>query len=163
VTGQPSWLNQLFAAFLTLPGFEIYHIKTSPYRAQTNSLAALQNKHVIRFVSAYARDPSQFPQYLAAIAAGVNANVNLTLGVAPNYVLNGMNYRFPFETALTSNEQAFRSYDHPTLQALVQRMQIVRQIVAQNTKDARSNHGESTQCRDKTTHFPGRRQGVYFK
>jgi hypothetical protein len=29
-----SWLNQLFAAFLTLPGFETYHIKTSPYRAQ---------------------------------------------------------------------------------------------------------------------------------
>jgi hypothetical protein len=30
-----SWLNQLFAAFLTLPGFETHHIKTSPYRAQT--------------------------------------------------------------------------------------------------------------------------------
>jgi cytochrome c-type biogenesis protein CcmE len=50
-----------------------------------------------------------------------------------------MNYRFPFETALTSNEQAFRSYDHLTLQALTQRMQIVRNIVARNVKDARTN------------------------
>jgi hypothetical protein len=81
---------------------------------------------MIRHVSAFAKDPSQFPQYLAAIAAGVNASVNITLGVAPYYVLYGMNYRFPFETALTSNEQAFRSYDHPTLQALTQRLQIVR-------------------------------------
>jgi hypothetical protein len=50
-----------------------------------------------------------------------------------------MNYRFPFETALTSNEQAFRSQDHPALQALAQRIQIVREIVAQNIKDARAN------------------------
>jgi hypothetical protein len=49
-----------------------------------------------------------------------------------------MNYRFSFETALTSNEQAFRSYDHPTLQALAQRMKIVREIVDQNVKDARA-------------------------
>jgi hypothetical protein len=51
-----SWLNQLFAAFLTSPGFETYHVKTSPYRAKTNSLAELQNKHVIKYVSAFARD-----------------------------------------------------------------------------------------------------------
>jgi hypothetical protein len=133
-----SWLNQLFAAFLTSPSFETYHIKTSPYRAQTNSLAALQNKHMIRHLSAFAKDSSQFPQYLAAIAAGVNASVNITLGVAPYYMLYGMNYRFPFETALTSNEQAFRSYDHSTLQALAQRLQIVREIVAQNVKDAKA-------------------------
>jgi hypothetical protein len=88
---------------LTLPGFETYHIKTSPCRAQSNSLCELQNKHLIRHISAFAKDPSQFPQYLAAIAAGVNATLNLTLGIAPYYMLYGMNYRFPFETALTSN------------------------------------------------------------
>jgi hypothetical protein len=133
-----SWLNQLFAAFSTLPGFETHHIKTSSYRAQSNSLAELSNKNLIQHISAYANDPSQFPQYLAAISAGVNASVNVTLGVAPFYVLYGMNYRFPFETALTSNEQAVRSYDHPTLQALAQRMKIVREIVDQNVKDART-------------------------
>jgi hypothetical protein len=158
-----SWLNQLFAAFLTLPGFETHHIKTSPYRAKVNSLAELQNKNLIRHISAYASDPSQFPQYLAAIAAGVNTSVNLTLGVAPYYVLYGKNFRFPFETALTSNEQAFRSYDHPTLQALAQRMKIVREIVNQNVNGSTENYGENSQCRYETTHIPRRRQGFYFK
>jgi hypothetical protein len=100
-------------------------------------LAELQNKNLIWHISAYASDPSQFPQYLAAIAAGVNTSVKLTLGVAPYYVLYGKNFRFPFETALTSNEQAFRSYDHPTLQALAQRMKIFREIVNQNVNEAR--------------------------
>jgi hypothetical protein len=133
-----SWLNQLFAAFLTLPGFDTHHIKTSPYRAKINSPAELVNKHLIRHIAAYASDPSQFPQYLAAIAAGINGCVNLTTGIAPFFTLYGMNFRFPFETALTSNEQAFRSYDNPTLQALAQRMKIVRDIVNQNTKEAKS-------------------------
>jgi hypothetical protein len=133
-----SWLNQLFAAFLTLPGFDTHHIKTSPYRAKINSPAELVNKHLIRHIAAYASDPSQFPQYLSAIAAAVNGCVNLTTGVAPFYVLYGMNFRFPFETALTSNEQAFRSYDNPTLQALAQRMKIVREIVNQNIKEAKT-------------------------
>jgi hypothetical protein len=133
-----SWLIQLFAAFLTLPGFETHHIKASPYRAKINSLAELENKHWIRHIAAYASDPSQFPQYLAAIAAGINGSVNLKTGIAPFYVLYGMNFRFPFETALTSNEQAFRSYDNPTLQALAQRMKIVREIVNQNIKEAKT-------------------------
>jgi hypothetical protein len=133
-----SWLNQLFAAFLTLPGFDTHHIKTSPYRARVNSPAELVNKHLIRHIAAYASDPSQFPQYLAAIAAGINGCVNLTTGIAPFFTLYGMNFRFPFETALTSNEQAFRSYDNPTLQALAQRMKIVREIVNQNTKEAKT-------------------------
>jgi hypothetical protein len=133
-----SWLNQLFAAFLTLPGFDTHHIKTSPYRAKINSPAELVNKHLIRHIAAYASDPSQFPQYLSAIAAAVNGCVNVTTGVAPFYVLYGMNFCFPFETALTSNEQAFRSYDNPTLQALAQRMKIVREIVNQNIKEAKT-------------------------
>jgi hypothetical protein len=133
-----SWLNQLFAAFLTLPGFDTHHIKTSPYRARVNSPAELVNKHLIRHIAAYASDPSQFPQYLAAIAAGINGCVNLTTGIAPFFTLYGMNFRFPFETALTSNEQAFRSYDNPTLQALAQRMKIVREIVNQNIKEAKT-------------------------
>jgi hypothetical protein len=133
-----SWLNQLFAAFLTLPGFDTHHIKTSPYRARVNSPAELVNKHLIRHIAAYASDPSQFPQYLSAVAAGINGCVNLTTGIAPFFTLYGMNFRFPFETALTSNEQAFRSYDNPTLQALAQRMKIVREIVNQNIKEAKT-------------------------
>jgi hypothetical protein len=93
---------------------------------------------LIRHIAAYASDPSQFPQYLAAITAEINGSVNLTTGIAPFYVLYGMNFRFPFETALTSNEQAFRSYDNPTLQALAQRMKIVREIVNQNIKEAKT-------------------------
>jgi hypothetical protein len=74
-----SWLNQLFAAFLTLPGFETHHIKTSPYRAQTNSLSELQNKHIVRHLRAYCLATSQFPQYLPAVAAAINTTVNTTI------------------------------------------------------------------------------------
>lgn len=88
-----SWLHQLFAAFLTLSGFETHHIKIAPYRAQTSSLYKLQNKHIIRHLRAYCRSPLQFPQYLPAIAAAVNTTTNITLGVAPSFVLYGMNYR----------------------------------------------------------------------
>jgi hypothetical protein len=134
-----SWLNQLFAAFLKLPGFDTHHIKTSPYRPQTNSLSELTNKHLIRHLRAYCSDPKQFAQYLPAIAAAVNAIVIENLGVSPYFLLYGMNYRFPFETALTTNEQEVRSYDHPGLRALAHRMKIVREIVAQNIRDAKKN------------------------
>jgi hypothetical protein len=50
-----------------------------------------------------------------------------------------MNCRFPFETALTTNEQEVRFYDHPGLRDLAHRMKIVREIVAQNIRDAKKN------------------------
>jgi hypothetical protein len=58
---------------------------------------------------------------------------------SPIFVLYGINYRFPFETALTSNEQPFREWDRPGLQPLAQRLEIVRDIILQNIKDARAN------------------------
>jgi hypothetical protein len=75
---------------------------------------------------AYCTATKQFSQYLPAIAAAANATVNETLGVSAYFILYGMNYRFPFETALTTNEQEVRSYDNPGLRDLAHRMKIGR-------------------------------------
>jgi hypothetical protein len=107
--------------------------------AQTSSLTEQQNKWIIRHLRAFCTDSSTFHQLLTAIAAAINATTNITLGVAPFFVLYGINYRFPFETALTSNEQPFRDWDRPGLQPLAQRLEIIRDIIVQNIKDARAN------------------------
>jgi hypothetical protein len=135
-----SWLNQLFETFLKMPGMQAHHIKTSPYRPQTNSLSELQNKHIIRHLRAYCTDSTNFHEFLPAIAAAINGNVNTALGTSPFFILYGMNYRFPFETALTSNELSFRDvWDMPGLESLAKRLEIIRDIVHQNIREARAN------------------------
>jgi hypothetical protein len=135
-----SWLNQLFETFLKMPGMQAHHIKTSPYRPQTNSLSELQNKHIIRHLRAYCTDSTNFHEFLPAIAAAINGNVNTALGTSSFFILYGMNYRFPFETALTSNELSFREvWDMPGLESLAKRLEIIRDIVHQNIREARAN------------------------
>jgi hypothetical protein len=135
-----SWLNQLFETFLKMPGMQAHHIKTSPYRPQTNSLSELQNKHIIRHLRAYCTDSTNFHEFLPAIAAAINGNVNTALGTSPFFILYGMNYRVPFETALTSNELSFRDvWDMPGLEPLAKRLEIIRDIVHQNIREARAN------------------------
>jgi hypothetical protein len=135
-----SWLNQLFETFLKMPGMQAHHIKTSPYRPQTNSLSELQNKHIIRHLRAYCTDSTNFHEFLPAISAAINGNVNTALGTSPYFILYGMNYRFPFETALTSNELSFREvWDMPGLESLARRLEIIRDIVHQNNREARAN------------------------
>jgi hypothetical protein len=135
-----SWLNQLFETFLKMPGMQAHHIKTSPYRPQTNSLSELQNKHIIRHLRAYCTDSTNFHEFLPAISAAINGTVNTALGTSSFFILYGMNYRFPFETALTSNELSFREvWDMPGLESLAKRLEIVRDIVHQNIRDARAN------------------------
>jgi hypothetical protein len=132
-----SWLNQLFETFLKMPA---HHIKTSPYRPQTNSLSELQNKHIIRHLRAYCTDSTNFHEFLPAISAAINGNVNTALGTSPFFILYGMNYRFPFETALTSNELSFREvWDMPGLESLARRLEIIRDEVHQNIREARAN------------------------
>jgi hypothetical protein len=118
---------------------QAHHVRTSPFRPQTNSLTELQNRSIVRHLRAFCTDSSTFHQFLPAISAAINGTTNVTLGVSPFFVLYGVNYRFPFETALTSNEQPFREWDRPGLQPLAQRLEIVRIIIRQNIKDARAN------------------------
>jgi hypothetical protein len=135
-----SWLNQLFETFLKMPEMQAHHIKTSPYRPQTNSLSELQNKHIIRHLRAYCTDSTNFHEFLPAIAAAINGNVNTALGTSSLFILYGMSYRFPFETALTSNELSFREvWDMPRLESLAKRLEIIRDIVHQNIREARAN------------------------
>jgi hypothetical protein len=135
-----SWLNQLFETFLKMPGMQAHHIKTSPHRPQTNSLSQLQNKHIIRHLRAYCTDSTNFHEFLPAIAAAINGNVNTALGTSSFFILYGMNYRFPFETALTSNDLSFREvWDMPGLESLAKRLEIIRDIVHQNIREARAN------------------------
>jgi hypothetical protein len=135
-----SWRNQLFETFLKMPGMQAHHIKTSPYRPQTNSLSELQNKHIIRHLRAYCTDSTNFHEFLPAIAAAINGNVNTALGTSSFFILYGMNYRFPFETALTSNELSFREvWDMLGLESLAKRLEIIRDIVHQNIREARAN------------------------
>jgi hypothetical protein len=135
-----SWLNQLFEAFLKMPGIQAHHIKTSPYRPQTNSLSELQNKHIIRHLRAYCTDSTNFHEFLPAISAAINGNVNTALGTSSFFILYGINYRFPFETALTSNELSFREvWDMPGLDSLAKRLEIIRDVVHQNIREARVN------------------------
>jgi hypothetical protein len=135
-----SWLNQLFETFLKMPGMQAHHIKTSPYRPQTNSLSELQNKHIIRHLRAYCTDSTNFHEFLPAISAAINGNVNTALGTSSFFILYGMNYRLPSETALTSNELSFREvWDMPGLESLAKILEIIRDIVHQNIREARAN------------------------
>jgi hypothetical protein len=119
---------------------QAHHIKTSPYRPLTNSLSELQNKHIIRHLRAYCTDSTNFHEFLQAIAAAINGNVNTALGTSAFFILYGMNYRFSFETALTSNELSFREvWDVPGLESLAKRLEIIRDIVHQNIREARAN------------------------
>jgi hypothetical protein len=102
-------------------------------------LSELQNKHIIRHLRAYCTDSTNFHEFLPAIAAAINGNVNTALGTSPFFILYGMNYRFPFETALTSNELSFRDvWDMPGLESLAKRLEIIRDIVHQNIREARA-------------------------
>jgi hypothetical protein len=134
-----SGLNQLFEAFLKMPGMQAHHVRTSPFRPQTNSLTKLQNRSIVRHLRAFCTDSSTFHQFLPAISAAINGTTNITLGISPFFVLYGVNYCFPFETALTSNEQPFREWERPGFQPLAQRLEIVRDIIMQNIKDGRAN------------------------
>jgi hypothetical protein len=80
-----------------------------------------------------------FSSISSCISAAINGTTNVTLGVSPILVLYGVDYRFPFETALTSNEQPFREWDRPGLQPLAQRLEMARDIIMQNIKDAGAN------------------------
>jgi hypothetical protein len=123
-----------------MPGMRAHHIKTSPYRPQTNSWSQLQNKHIIRHLRAYCADSTNFHEFLPTISAAINGTVNTALGTSSFVILYDMNYRFPFETALTSNELSIREvWDMPGIESLAKRLEIVRDIVHQNIRDARAN------------------------
>jgi hypothetical protein len=123
-----------------MPGMQAHHIKTSPYRPQTNSLSELQSKHIIRHLRAYCTDSTNFHEFLPAIAAAINGNVNTALGTYPFFIRYGTNYRFPFETALTSSELSFRDvWDMPGLESLARRLEIFRDVEHQNIREARAN------------------------
>jgi hypothetical protein len=79
--------------------------------------------------------------FLRAISAAINGNVNTALGTSPFFfILYGMNYRFPFETALTSNELSFRDvWDMTGIESLAKRLEIITDIVHQNIREARGN------------------------
>jgi hypothetical protein len=65
-----------------MPGLQAHHICISSFRAQTNSLTELQNKSIIRHLRAFCTNSSTFHQFLLAIAAAINATINVTLGIA---------------------------------------------------------------------------------
>jgi hypothetical protein len=135
-----SWLNELFQTFLKMPNMKICHYKTSPYHPATNSLSEIQNKHILRILRAECSDKKDFHLYLPTICAGANALTSTALNCSPFYALYGVNYRWPIDTALTTEEQSFRGNNYPQgLQGIAERLRILREIVKQNVEDARQN------------------------
>jgi hypothetical protein len=135
-----SWLNNLFQEFLKMPNMAAFHIKTSSFHPQTNSLCEQQNKHILRHLRAFCTDRKNFHEFLPAICAAINGTVNSMLGVEPYFLLYGQSYRWPIETSLTSQDQSLRESDYPaSLQSLAERLKVVRAIVHENIKDARAN------------------------
>jgi hypothetical protein len=118
----------------------IFHIKTSPYKACSNSLSEIQNKSIIRHLRAFCKQPQQFHEFLPAISAGINCTVNTALGTTPYFVLFGQEYCAPICTTLSDHEQSFRDLPYPEgLKSLGDRMKILRDIVHENIKDARAD------------------------
>jgi hypothetical protein len=135
-----SWLNNLFQEFLKMPNMAAFHIKTSSFHPQTNSLCEQQNKHILRHLRAFCTDRKNFYELLPAVCAAINGTVNSMLGVEPYFLLYGQSYRWPIETSLTSQDQSLRDSDFPaSLQSLAERLKVVRAIVHENIKDARAN------------------------
>jgi hypothetical protein len=135
-----SWLNQFFQSFLKMCHTPIFHIKTSPYKACSNSLSEIQNKSIIRHLRAFCKQPQQFHEFLPAITAGINCSVNSALGLSPYFVLFGQEYCAPICTTLSDHEQSFRDLPYPEgLKSLGDRMKILRDIVHENIKDARAD------------------------
>jgi hypothetical protein len=133
-----SWLNELFQTFLKMPNMKICHYKTSPYHPASNSLSEIQNKHILRILRAECSDKKDFHLYLPTICAGANALTSTALNCSPFYALYGVNYRWPIDTALTTEEQSFRGNNYPQgLQGIAERLRILREIVKQNVEDAR--------------------------
>jgi transposase InsO family protein len=91
-----SWLDQLFEAFLKMRGMQAHHIKSSPYRPQTNSLSELRNKHIIRHLRAYCTDSTNFHEFLPAISAAINGTVITALGTSSIFILSGTERRNDF-------------------------------------------------------------------
>jgi hypothetical protein len=135
-----SWLNDLFQAFLKMNHMQTFHLKTSPYRACTNSLSELQNKSIIKYLKAHCENKSNFWEFLPAISCAINSFSNGALGVSPYFVLYGQQFRFPFDTSLTDQEQSFRDTPIPQgLEGIAERLKILRSIIHENIKDARSD------------------------
>jgi hypothetical protein len=123
-----------------MPNMKICHYKTSPYHPATNSLSEIQNKHILRILRAECSDKKDFHLYLPTICAGANALTSTALNCSPFYALYGVNYRWPIDTALTTEEQSFRGNNYPQgLQGIAERLRILREIVKQNVVDARQN------------------------
>jgi hypothetical protein len=74
-----SWLNNLFQEFLKMPNMAAFHIKTSSFHPQTNSLCEQQNKHILRHLRAFCTDRKNFHEFLPAICAAINGTVNSML------------------------------------------------------------------------------------
>jgi hypothetical protein len=135
-----SWLNELFQCFLKMPNMKIFHYKTSPYHPATNSMSEIQNRHIVRVLRAYCTDKKQFHEFLPTIAIGVNASSNLPLGCSAHFLLYGQEYRWPIEIVMTTQEQSLRETTYPHgLQAIADRLQVLRDIVKQNINDAKSD------------------------
>jgi hypothetical protein len=133
-----SWLNELFQTFLKMPNMRICHYKTSAYHPATNLLSEIQNKHILRILRAECSDKKDFHMYLLTICAGANALTSTALNCSPFYALYGVNYRWPIDTALTTEEQSIRGKNYPQgLQGIAERLRILREIVKQNVEDAR--------------------------
>jgi hypothetical protein len=96
-----SWLNELFQAFLKMNQMQTFHLKTSPYRACTNSLSELQNKSIIKYLEAHCENKSNFWEVLTAISCTINSFSNDALGVSLYFVFYDQQFRFPFDTTLT--------------------------------------------------------------
>jgi hypothetical protein len=132
-----SWLNELFQNFIKLGNLNIMHIKTSPYRPNCNEATELRNLHIIRHLRAYCDNTEEFDKFLPSIACANNAIHNVTLQTSPYFFLYGINFKWPFETALTTTEQSIRDMTPRGLEFIAERLQVMRKIVQENVKEVR--------------------------
>jgi Integrase zinc binding domain len=149
-----SFLNKLFQEFVQMPNMKIFHYKTSPYHPQTNGLSEMKCKHVVRHLRAFCPDKANFHEFLPTIAAAANATYNSALGASSYFVLFGMDYVWPIDTALTSVQQSFREFPlSEGLQGLADRFRMLREIVHSNIKDARAETERTKNVHAKSHQF----------
>jgi len=68
----------------------IKSLKTASYRPQTNRVAELRNKLILKVLRAKCHDKANWPDLLPVITAAQNFSVSLSLGQSPHFCLFGV-------------------------------------------------------------------------
>jgi Integrase zinc binding domain len=134
-----AFMSKLFNSLLALGHStlspSIKHICRTSYRPQTNSVAELANKTLIRHLRAYCSNQADWPDYITSLSYAERSTVNLSTKVSPFFAMYRKDMLIPcdLETIVYNPSEKQRLAS----QFFAKELELMRTIVKQTYHDAK--------------------------